>query len=219
MDKPGKDKRQAEGVQTTFMRTLIEDVIGAMKMREANDTQSNRRHLIRVLFAAIEGQVWTFREHVTSVAKSSDILTVEEELAFSEASYSVTSQGKIVEQTRFVPLLGMIRLTTRLAERINSNLKADFDDSGWDALRRAIEIRNRITHPKSAADLEISEQDLTRCQAGFNWLFKLCLTAMEATTAALKGYLAQFVELHESLRRGDPATLAEYEAAAKSLKE
>lgn len=213
------NSEQAEGLRKTFMRTLIEDVISAQELRHLNDTQSNRRHQIRVLFAAIEGLVWTYRENIVSTAKSSDTLTMEEELAFSEVSYLVTPQGKIVEQARFVPMLGMIRLTTRLAQRIDADLEVRFDNSGWDALRQAVEIRNRITHPKSEADLEINDTDLATCQAGFCWLFEICISTMMAATTALKDYVAQFSSVVEALKRGDPDTLAAYEAAAEFLKE
>lgn len=215
----GKEVQQAEAMRTAFIRILIEDVIGALALHEMDGSQSHRRHLIRALFTAIEGMVWTYREHVVGVAKSCDTLTFEEELAFSEVSYSVTSQGKIVELARFVPLLAMFRLTTKLAERLDQNLIVRFDDTGWEALRRTVEIRNRITHPKSEADLEISEPDLSTCRVGFDWLFELSLMAMESTNVAYRKFTEELGSILESLKRSDPDTIAAYDAAAKSIQD
>lgn len=184
-----------------------------------NGSQSNRRHLIRALFAAIEGMVWTYREHIVDVAKSCDTLTFAEEFAFSEVSYSVTSQGKIIELARFVPTLAMLRLTTKLAERLDQNLVVRFDEAGWEALCKATEIRNRITHPKSESDLEISGHDLAICRAGFDWLFELSLKAMESTNVAFRNFTEELVSILESLKRGEPDIVVAYNAAAKSIRD
>jgi hypothetical protein len=209
----------ADGLRVTFMRTLIEDVISATHTLDVGDNQLNRRHLIRVLFAAIEGLVWTYREDILGIAKSTDTLTAKEEYAFSEVTYQVTPQGKITEQARFVPILGMFRLTTRLAQRIDTTLEVRFDDAGWNALKLATDIRNRITHPKTEADLQISDIDLKTCRAGFDWLFEVCISATMAATAAFRSYLKTFDAVLEALRSGDPETWAEYKAAAIALKD
>lgn len=206
-----------EGIRTAFIRTLIEDVLGAMKMHDSSGSQPYRRQVIRALFAAIEGMTWEYREHVVNVARSCDHLTVKEEMAFSEVSYSVTPQGKIVELARFVPLLAMFRLTTKLAERMDSELEVDFSGSGWKSLRQAIEIRNRITHPKSNEDLEVKEHDLAVCWAGFDWHFELCLAAMASANAAFRDHTEALGAILEKLKEGDPDTIAAYNAAAKAI--
>ena len=110
----------------------------------------------------------------------------------------------------------MFRLTTKLAQRINPDLEPRFDEAGWEKLRQALEIRNRITHPKSLADLEIAELDLLKCEDGFDWLFDLCLTAMEHANVALALDTKAFKSILEELKRSDPAALAAYRAAQES---
>lgn len=202
--------------RATFIGTLVEDIIGAKRLVAANHTQSNCRHLIRSLFAAIEGMVWKYREHIVDIARSCDSLTLEEEIAFSEISYSVTPQGKIVETARFVPLLAMFRLTTKLAQRTNTDFEPSFEGAGWETLRQAVEIRNRITHPKSLNDLQIGDLDLKKCEEGFDWLFEVCLTAMELVNDAFATNTDTMRKFLEDLKLGDPKALAEYRAAQNS---
>jgi hypothetical protein len=175
--------------------------------------------LIRAYFAAIEGLIWMYREHVVDIAKSCDKLTFEEQIAFAEVTYAVTAQGRIVEQARFVPMLALIRLTTKLAEKINPTLKVHFNGTGWDSLRQAVEIRNRITHPKSVVDLEISDMDLKTCRGGFDWLFEMCTSALETSNLAFGKHVQELANLVDELRRGDPHVIAEYNAVAKSLRD
>lgn len=208
---------QAREFRENFMKSLLLDVIAAMQRQSDSDTQSTRRELVRTLFAAIEGLVWTYRQHVVQAAGELEILTPEEDLAFSEKSVVVTDQGKIVEQTKFMPLLAVIRLTTRLALRINATIEARFDGADWDKFRKALKVRHRVTHPKSNADLLLDTEDVLICLAAFDWLFQLCLSAMMSVTVALREYLKEFRDLIKALERGDPDTIAEYQAVAASL--
>lgn len=202
----------ARGVHESFMGILILDVISSMERYETEDTQVTRRDLVRTIFAAVEGLAWTYRLHILEVAKSADAVTLEEELAFSEVSYLVSDQGKIVSQQRFVPMPAMLRLTTRLADKLCPGLDAKFDTIGWDRFRKSVKIRNRVTHPKNEGDLHISGKDVSTCIAAFYWLLDLSVSAMEAATLALKDHVALAREVLDKLKRGDPATLAMYRA-------
>jgi len=51
--------------------------------------------------------------------------------------------------------------------KIESNI--NFNCEGWNKLKEAQKIRNRITHPKSPEDLQVSKQDLTYVEAGLQW--------------------------------------------------
>lgn len=198
--------------QESFLGILLFDVQSAMRRHNAEDTQPSRRDLIRTTFAAVEGMAWAYREFIISAAQDTDSITREEELAFSEVSYQVTDQGKIIEQQRFLPLPNMIRLTTRLATKLSPNLETKFDTAGWEMFRQAVTIRNRITHPKGEGDLHVSAKDVSTCLAAFFWLLEISMSAMEAATTVLQNHLKQFSEIFENLKRGDPATLAVYEA-------
>lgn len=203
----------SNGLTEDFVGMLLADVAASMRRYDIDQSEQAKRDMIRTLFAAIEGYTWLYREHVIEVARSMDRLTVEEEIALSEVNYQVTEQGKIVGQPRYLSMLATFRLTTRIASRLSSDLAVRFDTGDWDRLRSAIAIRNRITHPKSRADLEISAQDLTIAEGAFHWLLGTAMGAMEAANVALRQYNADFRAILTELREGNPTVWAEYRAA------
>ncbi|WP_374944979.1 hypothetical protein [Sphingomonas sp.] len=136
-------------LRATFLRTLIEDVLTAGARGGADDSPAHRRDMIRTTFAAIEGSVWLYREHVRSVAKTMDVLTPFADLARRERTFNVSERGAIIEQVRYVTLPTIIRLAIRQARLIAPSLSIDFSDRGWSDLKSSLEVRHRITHPKS----------------------------------------------------------------------
>ena len=88
-----------DSVRETFFGILTQDVILSMERQERSDTQATRRDFIRTMFAAIEGYVWKYREHVRSVISDIGTIPALTELALSETSYTVTENGKVEAQT------------------------------------------------------------------------------------------------------------------------
>jgi hypothetical protein len=206
-------------LQVSFLSILITDVTASMERQSQDDSQQNRRDLIRAVFAAVEGIAWLYRAHVVSVARETGEVTSEEELALSEVSYQVTEQGKVTSRTRFISMPSLIRLTTRIATRLAPNLEVKFDGTGWEQFRQALAVRNRITHPKREADMLLSVEDISTCLAGFNWLLDLVASAMASANAAFIQYTSEFRGILNELKQGNPDALALYEAAARAFED
>ncbi|MBB3860154.1 hypothetical protein GGQ88_001415 [Novosphingobium hassiacum] len=209
----GRDEFERE-----FMATLIEDAaralhrfasVGSVEIA-AKDLQAARRDLVRNLHAAIEGAVWAFREHVRSTAKSLDVLSRHEEIALSEESIQVSERGTVSAQRRNLTLVSTIRLTTKIAVRLNPTLTPSFDTTDWANFRSSVATRNRVTHPKAMDDLVVSADDASSSIAAFYWLIELVVTGMETTNAAMRGYVRGLAEAIEGLRAGDPTIVAAY---------
>jgi hypothetical protein len=45
-------------------------------------------------------------------------------------------------------------------------------DSGWQDFKRAIKVRDRLTHPKRPQDLEVSEDETQTVLRAYKWLFE-----------------------------------------------
>lgn len=205
-------------VYDQFELVLLQDVLAALCRFESEPrSQQNRRDLVRTLFASIEGFMWIFREEVSEAADTLGKLSMEERFALSELSYHVTSDGKITSQSRFVPLPAVFRLTCRLAERINSNFSCQFAGGEWAGFKKAIAIRNRVTHPKSVSDIDLSETEVATCVSALFWLLEQITEGLETTNEALRVYVKEFAQLLEKLKHGDPATLEVYQAARQRL--
>jgi hypothetical protein len=201
----------------SFHLILMNDVLLSMERVERADTQTSRRDLIRTTFAAIEGYVWQYRSHVRFMVETVSEIPPIMALALAEATYVVSETGKLSEQTRFVSLTAMIRLVTRLAEANCAGLKIDFSDQGWSNVQQAIDIRNRITHPKNHSDLTITDEDIEISRDGFFWLIIMMLRVMQASVDRSSHFLDEFTKLLGQLKSGDPAALADYRKAFASI--
>ena len=140
-------------------------------------------------------------------------MTQIDEFAFSETNYQINDQGKVVRQPRFVSLQQSIRLTTRLASRLNTKVDIRFNTSGWDALLKSVKVRNRITHPKSKDDLHIGDAEAEACLDALFWLLEAIANGMGAANAALALHTADFRNTLNALNRGDTKTWTAYREA------
>jgi hypothetical protein len=217
MDQKYGGKVRGQSVRDSFVLTLVGDVISAMGRRDADDTQANRRDLIRTLFAAVEGLTWSFKTEIVEIARSVDVLSNEEEQALSELSFSVTGQGKIATQQRFVPLPALIRMAARLATKINRSFAPRFDGVGWRKFQQAVKVRNRITHPKKESDLDISDADMEESLGALFWLLELHNEALGAATHGFRKYVEDFKHVLARLVGGDPEITSLYNEAQRSL--
>ncbi len=163
----------------------------------------------------MEGYVWEMREHIASSLADLEALTPMAALALREASYNVTTDGQIVEHPRGQPLSTAIRLAVSQARLISPEIEAeiDFSAAGWAYLRNAVIIRNRITHPKLAEDLTITDDDLAAVASGLSWLVATGNYVMASTNLALIRYNDALRDVIDRLKSGDPDALAEYQAA------
>jgi hypothetical protein len=198
-----------------FIALLIGDVISARQRLNGSHAQTARRDVVRASLAAIEGMAWEAREHVRRALADLGHLTPVVDLALREVSYSVSDSGQIREQVRSLPLVTTIRLFVSQAKVICPELAVEFSTVGWAHLRRSIEIRNRITHPKPHQDLAITDQDLAIVGTAVSWLAATVDYVMASTNLALAHHNDSMRDLLDRLKAGDPDALAEYHAALR----
>lgn len=198
-----------------FIASLIEDVIAARERLNSLHTHTARRDVVRASLAAIEGMTWVAREHVRVALAGTEQLTPFADLALREVSYGVTESGRIIEQTRPLPVLTAIRLFVTQAQTICPTLSVDFSRTGWSNLRQAVDIRNRITHPKPDQELGITDGDLGAVVSAVSWLTATVEYVMASTNLALANYNDELREVVDRLVAGDPDALAEYHDALR----
>lgn len=200
-----------------FMALLIEDVIAARERLTAAHTQTARRDVVRASLAAIEGVTWVAREHVRKVLAELEQLTPVADLAMRELSYSVSERGQPIEQVRGLPLLTAVRLVVWQARIICPEISVEFSAAGWSDLRQAVNIRNRITHPKPDQDFAISDDDLAVVGSGMSWLLATVEYVMASTNLAFAQSNDLLREIVHRLSVGDPDALAEYHAILREI--
>ena len=152
-------------------KALADDVDVCQRYLQQDDLPATRRQLVRAIFALIEASTYYGKREALGVARDKGHkVHVLAEAALLDVGYAVSSKGKIEAQSARIPLANNIKLSLRaLATFVAPGFDPPFGDSGWEKLRLAIRIRDRLTHPKSLKDLEVSDEDLATVRAGFNW--------------------------------------------------
>lgn len=127
----------------------------------------------RSVFAAISGMC----EYLSAQA-----FTAESNKAFG-GEISLGKLSVLAGETYFVNDNGEIRpkpIRIRFLDQVMFSLnsyaeaqcvtyRAKKDTAGWQSLKNAVATRNKITHPKDAAALEMTKADLAEVKAALHW--------------------------------------------------
>lgn len=203
--------------ETALVQTLIGDVLAARTRLDRSDAQAARRDLVRASLAAMEGLIWLAREHVREALERVGELTPTADLALREQAYVISEHGKLRLQSRGVPLYTAIRLVVDQAALLSPRLAVDFSIQGWANFKRAIAIRNRITHPKPQSDMQVSDDDLATVAAGLSWLVATVDYVMASTNLALVHHDENARKLIDRLIAGDSEAIADYQSALRQV--
>jgi hypothetical protein len=168
----------------SFTRIVITDVMTAHKRVEKQDTLTHRRELVRSVFAAIEGLHWQLKQDVLQHPTAE--LSPHERAAMAEETYNVDERGNVNAMPRFLPLTTAIRLVVQMVQRYRPTYTVDYGRRGWADLKTAIEIRNRLAHPKTLEDLSVSDKDIDATMSGFYWVLALVVEILRENNEDLK---------------------------------
>ena len=204
--------RMDDETETTFLHLLFADVARVVARTDNANSHADRRDLVRTSFAAIEGLVWVLKQRFSKTAQETYGLDAPEIAVLADKSFRLGTDGKIHSQQNHLPTLATIRLISRIAERISGQASIDFSLAGWEQLRLAIQVRNRITHPKKPDDLQISASDLATVLDSTFWLLDQAANLLEAEKNIHQTFLEDFDEALQLLKKNDPETVALYRA-------
>jgi hypothetical protein len=162
-----------------MVRLLTDDVdklhvLLGERLTEATVTEeqnANRRFYVRAIFALVEAVVEQHKQLLLDLAKSGKItLGVGVYEALSELVYAVKDNGEVFEREQYLTFRSKLRLIYKTAGDVfGVPLQIRFDDQGWSAFRSAIEVRDRITHPKTLLDCHIAGDVLNVVDNGHQW--------------------------------------------------
>jgi hypothetical protein len=99
-------------------------------------------------------------------------LSEEEISAIFESSYYVDENGEAKGRSSYIEPARNLKFALRVFAKTHGLDYAHiFDEKGWDAYRKGLKIRNRLTHPKADSDLFISEEEHNLLHEVFDWFF------------------------------------------------
>jgi hypothetical protein len=168
-------------LEAAGMRNVL--IADLKRMRDALDAepedQWQRRQYLRTLHATIEGQLSVLRWFMLEVASEFGVTLSEGELlALRDVRADVRPDGTAELDYARVPAATFFQFTLRLAYRNAGAMpwKAGEFERYFAATKR---VRDRLTHPKHANDLIITEEELDTAYETDRWFSDLLIDVLD----------------------------------------
>ena len=173
--------------QGYFFDIAVQDASSCIDEADRTQLPRYQRSAVRAVFAFIDGCHEFVRGYVKDQAKIfRQSYSVSDIAVLSEESPYVDERGNVKVRPLRVPLVTSIKALVKLLEKNNdASHTVDLTHPGFAALSRAVEVRNRIVHPKSTEDLELSISDMQDVKAAFSWYLSFALRMSHATSEVL----------------------------------
>ncbi len=153
-----------------FWEAMCDELLAAHRLLSDCDTAFNRRTLVRTSFAAIEGVTFMLKSYALARLRGDNISAAEAAL-LREESFTLDGRGRIQVQQRLLPIESNIRFAFSMFGRAKGK-EVELDCSGqhWQTFKKAITVRNRIVHPKTTDELQISDEELACTTTAARWI-------------------------------------------------
>ncbi|HEV3074563.1 MAG TPA: hypothetical protein VHB47_09120 [Thermoanaerobaculia bacterium] len=140
----------------------------------------------RALLIFVEGLLFVMRRLICHAEERDEIqLTRGESHLIHETEYFV--QGRKIKD-RYKPnrLLDNFTLSFQLFPQVfGSPFTVDYGDHGWEQFQRLVELRNELTHPKSARDTLLKSELINTSSGAGAWFFQCIQGILKSTDVAL----------------------------------
>ena len=154
--------------------SLANDVIIAERELDQAEPQFRRRSYVRAVFALVEGVTFVMKQFALSVHERGDITLPPAEVApLREEQYDL-DKGTPRTKQKFLKVADNLRFAFKtFAQAFRSTYTLDTTVHQWQLFSEAIDLRNRITHPKAPDDLIISDDEMRKIQEVAAWYRKV----------------------------------------------
>ena len=175
--------------------TLGADVDLALELGRRDPGQFAHRTLFRTYFAFVEGLAFQLRNVTLASLQDTDFLTPGELALLREERFQLNRKGVPEARENFQSALPGLLFSIRCyAKNHGATYEPKTGDAGWDAMQKAVDIRDRLTHPKSAAGLEVTEDDSRQLAAAAAWWKRTLLEMLTACGEADEYFRKQLGE-------------------------
>jgi hypothetical protein len=154
-----------------MLSLLFDDVKQCKVQLETEDSQFGRRVYVRTVFALIEGLTFQMKQIVLKMHDELNLGYPTAELALlKEEAYELNDKGEAYVQSKFLQLPKNVRFAFKVfARTFEVDYQLDVGSDVWASFKDAIEIRNRLTHPKLVNDLHVSDEQMVIVRRVEKW--------------------------------------------------
>jgi hypothetical protein len=133
--------------------------------------EANRRFYVRAVFALVEAVVEQHKQLLLDLAdRGAVVLPACVRQALSEQTPLVKDNGTVTYREQYLQLERKLRAVYHAAgEALRQPLAVNFGDAGWQSFRAALDVRDRITHPKTYEDCHVDGDALETVNRGHEW--------------------------------------------------
>jgi hypothetical protein len=127
-----------------------------------------RRLLVRSVFSFIEALI--YRLKIGALLETEERLSPGEVALAKEEDYELADSGTVQTRNARLRFLSNFRFAFCVSAKASDvEFHLDVGGDGWTALRCALSVRDRITHPKVAGDLVISDDEVRSAMKAYTW--------------------------------------------------
>jgi hypothetical protein len=138
--------------------------------------QFARRMYIRSFFAYLEVRLLSLSKYAQDWLLADWRRTGEVELGkillLREETFRPSDTGKLSNEAARIPFKSWCAFVVRTAaESWQVDCSKLFSDNGWNAMKKSVDVRHRLTHPKTPQDAEVSEGEIWDVRCAHTWFF------------------------------------------------
>lgn len=155
----------------TELQSDLKLAIAGIVEKEKVASQFSLRTFVRNVFAGVEGAIGVFKRDALLRGVGVANFNTAEVAALMEESFEVNDRGEVQRLSKRIRFKSNVRLTLRAMQRtmLAQDWKPDFSSQGWECFSKAVDVRDRITHPRTPADLRVAPVDLADVLMGLEW--------------------------------------------------
>jgi hypothetical protein len=167
------DLSKGEGLTRThdLIENLINDVYRAFEVLDADkESQFLRRSLVRTVFSFIEGVIHVIKFEIRSAYRLGrteiEITRKEREILYEERE----KDGEITKI--FIATDDNLKKTFNIAKKVweLNNYRFNAGGSEYKDFQKAKRARDKLTHPRTFYDIEITKDDMFYMVRSFDWI-------------------------------------------------
>lgn len=194
------EQHRAIGAKITAMRETLDIYISEMELYAGITVpgadpiaveQFTRRTAIRMIYSMIEAMSYLMKQ----IALSADdppysLFSAPERAILAEETYELDPNGIASIKPARLSTLANVRFSFQVLSRVVSlPYTLDVSQHGWQQVREGIKIRDRLTHPKQASDLTVSEDEILLVVTAYKWFIQ-CMA--ECQIQVMKALMSQW---------------------------
>jgi hypothetical protein len=152
-----------------------------------------RRTYVRTFMARVEGTANAYKDIAIRIARVMKTSFTQAELALlNNEHYQINSQGEAYPIKAKVRTEDNIKFAVVMfAKAHGTSFSLATGDAGWRQLVETIRVRDRLTHPRKTADLNVSYEEILHTIDAHAWFLNQLAACTSHVTPFLESFRAQ----------------------------